>query len=814
MLDGLFIILLYVLGAAAKMSLGAKHNTIAQENSLPGDKSWWYQQPGGNPTIVGFTDRFSYYEQDKVFFKVHDTKSGPWFHLKIYRLGYYGGNGARLLSTLQVMSAKQPACMFEKVSRLTDCSNWNVSAEWSIPAGSVSGVYIALPVRREAKNKIVYGGYIPFVVRQHPFKTGSSILFKTADLTWVAYNLYGGYNVYRQLGVWKAASRAGKASYNRPFQNRAPFPRGLYYNSITGVEFPMIYWLEKHGYDVSYCSCADIEDLDQQNLLVPPTHQHGTTQSGYQLILSVGHDEYWTPGMKAAHEHARENGIHLAFFSGNEVFWRSVWDENMHIAVSGSSNPGAASLQRQGNAYILPVGSKTPVQLDNRRVMVCRKETLTNEQLALHPDDWTGTFRDPRHRVPDDESLLTGQNFLVNGEQKDYFSITAEDAQMRFWRDASFAASSKRVARITPTAIVHKTPVGILGYEWDAFPIDSRPDGLIPLSTTHRFVVEKVLRDYGSYLDVNDTMTHRLSLYRHIRGADVAANASHIDLEGFCRLQDMSSSAGSPHMEDRATSLVFGAGTVQWSWALSSWHDGAAVSEDRDLQQATLNLFADMDVFPTTLRKTVAGSSHPLVYPSVNKDKLPPASTITDVRIKAVGGAYEIFVAGTALDAGGGNVAAVEVSVDGGQSWRMAEGRAKWTFVHRIVSRPAPAPFEMQKRVSPEDVVRSRLFQQNVLFDGHCRNSTGAGDGSAARESGHASARVLVLARAVDDSAWMERTQAGPGLCALARPSSHMSSTRVNPGRRSPAEVVPVLHSIAPNAWIVKLPDAGIETCL
>lgn len=47
----------------------------------------------------------------------------------------------------------------------------------------------------------------------------------------------------------------------------------------------------------------------------------------YKVLLSVGHDEYWTPMLRKAYEDARENGVHLAFFSGNELFWRVRWQD-------------------------------------------------------------------------------------------------------------------------------------------------------------------------------------------------------------------------------------------------------------------------------------------------------------------------------------------------------------------------------------------------------------------------------------------------------------------------------------------------------
>ena len=43
---------------------------------------------------------------------------------------------------------------------------------------------------------------------------------------------------------------------------------------------------------------------------------------------------------------------------------------------------------------------------------------------------------------------------------------------------------------------------------------------------------------------------------------------------------------------------VFGAGTVQWAWGLDANHDRGSAAADARMQQATLNLFADMGAQP------------------------------------------------------------------------------------------------------------------------------------------------------------------------------------------------------------------------
>ena len=75
------------------------------------------------------------------------------------------------------------------------------------------------------------------------------MLFQTSDTTWQAYNRYGGNSLY----FGSPAGRAYKVSYNRPFTTRA-------YTNVSFLftgEYPMIRWLERNGYDVSYSAGVD-----------------------------------------------------------------------------------------------------------------------------------------------------------------------------------------------------------------------------------------------------------------------------------------------------------------------------------------------------------------------------------------------------------------------------------------------------------------------------------------------------------------------------------------------------------------------------
>jgi hypothetical protein len=135
--------------------------------------------------------------------------------------------------------------------------------------------------------------------------------------------------------------------------------------------------------------------------------------------------------------------------------------------------------------------------------------------------------------------------------------------------------------------------------------------------------------------------------------------------------------------------LVFGAGTVSWAWGLSDIHDGPPTPTDPDIQQAMVNLLADMGAQPGTLDGTDG-----IVLASKSTDTTPPVSTIaTPTAGTTYGEGQPLVISGSASDTDG-LVAGVEVSVDGGVTWHGASGTTSWTYTwnatpgtHSILSR-------------------------------------------------------------------------------------------------------------------------------
>jgi len=582
--------------STASASCSSPQNAIEAENCLPGtNSSVWTVDGSGDPTIQGFATDMSVNAGQTVNFKI--STSARAYTIGIFRLGFYGGSGARNVANITPSASlpqSQPPCQTDPNTDLYDCGTWAVSASWAVPSAAVSGLYLALLTRTDTGGQ----SQIWFVVRNDA--STADIVFQTSDETWQAYNPYGGNSVYGPNNSFDLTNRAYKVSYNRPLTTLdleiQSFP--LY------AEYPMIRWLEANAYGVAYISSVDAA-------------RNGALLKNHKLYLSVGHDEYVSGPKRANVQAARDAGVNLAFFSGNEFFWKTRWENS----IDGNNTAN--------------------------RTLVCYKETLGPNSnpvatAAVDPQDppsWTGTWRDPTKSPPADggkpENALTGQLFRVNGPGADNLNLSikipAAQGKMRFWRNTQVATQS---AGQTWTL-----PASTLGYEWDAEEDNgSRPAGLLDLSTATYTLTADYLQDYGGLYGAG-VATHHMSLYRAPSGA-----------------------------------LVFGAGTVQWSWGLDANHTGVGANADANMQQATVNLFADMGVQPAALQPG-------LVRASASTDTLAPTSTIASpVQGATVHVAGPVSISGSASDAGGGVVAGVEVSVDGGATWHPATGTTSWTY--------------------------------------------------------------------------------------------------------------------------------------
>jgi hypothetical protein len=361
--------------------------------------------------------------------------------------------------------------------------------------------------------------------------------------------------------------------------------------------------------------------------------RRGNLLKNHKLFISVGHDEYWSAGQRKNVEVARDAGVNLAFMSGNEVFWKIRYEDS----IDGSKTPyRTITIYKETHSNQNELG-----------------QTLTTTKIDPMKDVWTGTWRDgaaANPEGPQPENALTGTIFTVNANRQDPLIIPAKYARLRIWRNTDVAKLKEGEQVVTGN--------GMLGHEWDE-DLDNgfRPPGLIRLSETKMNGVPYPM-DAGSVYD-QGTATHSLTLYRAKSGA-----------------------------------LVFGTGTVQYTWGLDNFHSNPTsrgpaqnpysnrveydqYGPSKVVQQATVNLFADMGIQPRNLQPD-------LVPATPSTDKMAPVTKMTLPTNGVLAANAAAFIEGTATDMGGGFVASVEVSVDGGKTWHRAEGTERWRADFRV----------------------------------------------------------------------------------------------------------------------------------
>ena len=336
----------------------------------------------------GLRDRHQRRPQgETVHFKI-DTDASR-YQLDIYRMGYYGGDGARKVATVQPTSAPQtqPACLTNAATGLIDCGNWAESASWAVPADRGLGHLL-----RQAGATTTRRRRQPHRLRRprRRRQLGPAV----PD---VGHDLAGLQRLRRQQPLRRQPRHGPRLQGQlqpavHHARRRAP---------RTGSSTPSTRWSagsKRNGYDVSYTTGVD-------------TDRRGAELLEHKVFLSVGHDEYWSGTQRANVEAARDAGVNLAFFSGNEVFWKTRWETS--------------------------IDGRTPY-----RTLVSYKETHANAQdrsraerldrhvarSALQP---AGRRRPARERA--DRHDLHGQ--LPARPRR--IRCPAADGKLRFWRNTA-----------------------------------------------------------------------------------------------------------------------------------------------------------------------------------------------------------------------------------------------------------------------------------------------------------------------------------------------------------------------------------------
>ena len=293
----------------------AGRDLIRLENEKPGTSDWQLTYvrldqsgPAGtrSPGIEGYCSRQSVAAGEPIEFFV-SAEPACQFTIEIFRMGYYGGLGARLMQTLGPLDGKPQAVPPVGPRRIREC-RWEPSARIVVPADWTSGVYLGRLSRvPNPDGTMPWQSYVVFIVRDD---RPADILVQCPDNTWQAYNRWpDSYSLYIDPGnkfAW--CNNRVDVSFDRPYGKYVQIyenPQSVGSGEFLCWEFPLCYWLEQHGYDVSYCSNSDMLTPDRA--------------AKCKAFISVGHDEYWDLRQYESVLEISRRGTCVLFLSGNAV---------------------------------------------------------------------------------------------------------------------------------------------------------------------------------------------------------------------------------------------------------------------------------------------------------------------------------------------------------------------------------------------------------------------------------------------------------------------------------------------------------------
>jgi hypothetical protein len=378
-------------------------NPIVVENQNPGSTNWNLSNSGSDAVgqIKGYASAVSINKGESITFFV-SVNPAQTFTIDVYRLGWYGGAGGRLMQHVDALQGTQQGTCPTDPTLGTIVCNWNPSFTLAVPGTWTSGIFVAV-----LANAAGFENYIVFVVRDD--SRTADLLYQLGVNTLQAYNNWPNDNKtgkslydYNSFGAKTitGTARAAKVSFDRPYRDDGS--GGLFYWQLWDLH--LIHWLEKNGYDVAYST-----DLD--------THLNGSRLLGFKGFISAGHDEYWSKPMYDNVQAARDNGVNLAFFGANAIYWQARYE------------PSAAGVPN--------------------RILVCYKDPSID---PVQGSTTTVQWRDPILNRP--EQALMGVQFSDDNGSQNFPYVVTNSSNWVYGSTGFTDGSSVQ---------------GIVGYEWDRF---------------------------------------------------------------------------------------------------------------------------------------------------------------------------------------------------------------------------------------------------------------------------------------------------------------------------------------------------------
>lgn len=309
------------------------------------DRALHREFPRNDPAVVeiwGYTDRMSYGPGETVGLHVHTTAAS--YDIEVYRDGHtrdivHAETGLPGVVQHTPADAAAVGCGWSRTSEIVGTEDWR------------PGVYVVV-FRTIDEFGDVFERDAFFVLRSRV--TGSdgpprtSIVHVLATSTYVAYNDWGGANSYRSFqGGAMTDELSPRLSLQRPWPRgfaRLPLGAPRYSEFVPQQpggqpRYPWLEWAFAHDYsrhylDAGWAICdrpfsvwAEAQGFDLDVLTLHDIHRDPSLLDGYRLAVLVGHDEYWSAGMRDAVDGFVDRGGNLARFAGNYLWQVRIEDD-------------------------------------------------------------------------------------------------------------------------------------------------------------------------------------------------------------------------------------------------------------------------------------------------------------------------------------------------------------------------------------------------------------------------------------------------------------------------------------------------------
>ncbi|MGO9334204.1 MAG: N,N-dimethylformamidase beta subunit family domain-containing protein [Acidimicrobiales bacterium] len=329
---------------------GVEARWVLVENKKKGTTAWRIPATAPSGAIAGFASTDDAVPGQWVTFRV--TTPSPTFSVVAYRMGWYGGTGARAIwVSPRYQGTVQPACTFTAGVNLVSCANWSPSFSVRIGTAFVQGDYLFKLTASTGQES-----FVPLTVSDPTSKATYLLIHRT--FTEEGWNAWGGYDFYQGQGscvpTYPVCSRARVVSYDRPFDT------GNGASDFLGNEYPLVQLMEREDLDIGYVTDTAL-DADPK------------LELGHKALLSLGHDETWSTPERQGTDAALSAGTNIVFFGAAAVLRHvrmepsSLGPERLEVdyrdsdedPLNGTGNP----LDVTGNTFASPPTNWSEVTL-------------------------------------------------------------------------------------------------------------------------------------------------------------------------------------------------------------------------------------------------------------------------------------------------------------------------------------------------------------------------------------------------------------------------------------------------------------------